>query len=282
MALKTVKLKSGHRMPVLGLGTWRLSGGLCELVVKKAIGMGYRHIDTAELYGNEVEIGRAIRGFDREEIFITSKAWRTNLAHDDIIRACEGSLEQLGTSYIDLYLIHWPNPAFPLSETLEAMGELVQRGMIRSAGVSNFNPKEMREAVRLSRVPVCVNQVEFHPYLYQPDILEACRKLGIVLTAYCPVARGHVMEDSVLAEIGNKYGKTPAQVSLRWLVQHGAVVIPKSTNDGHLRENMDIFDWHLSEGDMKKINSIDIRKRQVNPIFTSVPYFVAKAFNRLC
>jgi diketogulonate reductase-like aldo/keto reductase len=264
-------------MPVLGLGTWRMSGHECEETVKLALEMGYRHIDTAELYMNEVEIGRAIKGFGRSKLFIVSKVWMSNLHRKDLLDSCAKSLERLGTPYVDLYLLHWPNDSIPIKETMVAMGELVDHGMARSIGISNFDIRRTQEAIDVSPVPVSVNQVEFHPYLYQSELLGFCKKHGIVLTAYCPVARGGVLDDHTLAGIAEKYGKTPAQVSLRWLVQHGTTVIPKSTNPKHLKENMDVFDWRLSKGDMEKIDSISIEKRLVNPILTKVPFFASIA-----
>lgn len=270
---KSLRLKSGHPMPVLGLGTWMLSGKRCEEVVRKALELGYTHIDTAEFYDNEEEIGRAIDGFERSELFITSKVWRTNLRLKDTITACEKTLKRLGTSYVDLYLIHWPNDGIPIAETMKAMKELVDRGMVRSVGISNFDTGRTREAIEASEIPVNVNQVEFHPHLYQKELLEFCKKNGVILTAYCPLARGDVLSDRTITEIAGRCGKTPAQVSLKWLVQHGAVVIPKSSSVEHLRDNMGIFGWQLSEGDMRRIDSIGIHKRKVNPFFTRIPLF---------
>ena len=270
-------MKSGYPIPVLGIGTWRMTGKQCYESVRKALEIGYRHIDTAELYANEEEIGKAIRGFDRSELFITTKVWKTNYSRNEMIKACENSLKKLGTSYVDLYLLHWPNDNFSIEETMKNLAELADRGMVRSIGLSNFSAEETKEAMAVSSKPVCNNQIEFHPHLYQKDILELCEKEGIVLTAYCPVARGEVLTDETLMEISKKYNKTPAQVSLRWIVQHGAVVIPKSTKEDHLRENMDIFDWKLSQKDMKRIDEIKIFRRQVNPIFTNIPFFIVKA-----
>ncbi len=270
---KSLRLKSGHPMPVLGLGTWMLSGKRCEEIVRKALELGYTHIDTAEFYDNEEEIGRAIDGFERSELFITSKVWRTNLRLKDTITACEKTLKRLGTSYVDLYLIHWPNDGIPIAETMKAMKELADRGMVRSVGISNFDTGRTMEAIEASEIPVNVNQVEFHPHLYQKELLEFCKKNGVILTAYCPLARGDVLTDRTITEIAERCGKTPAQVSLKWLVQHGAVVIPKSSSAEHLRDNMGIFGWQLSEGDMRRIDSIGIHKRKVNPFFTRIPLF---------
>jgi diketogulonate reductase-like aldo/keto reductase len=273
MEAGNLKLKSGHGMPVLGLGTWNLTGKRCEEIVRKALELGYRHIDTAEIYGNEGEIGRAIEGFGRSSLFITSKVWLTELGRDRLLRSCAASLKRLGTDYLDLYLVHWPNDKVPLSETMGAMAELVERGMVRSVGVSNFDVSRCKAAAGASTVPVSVNQVEFHPHLYQKDLLGFCREEGIVLTAYSPLARGDVLGDTVIGEIAGRHGKTPAQVSLRWLLQHGTVAIPKSGSETHLIENMGIFGWKLGPDDMKRIDEIGVFRRQVNPVFTGVPFF---------
>ena len=271
--INTIMLKSGFRIPVLGMGTWRLADKVCEDSIKKALELGYRHIDTAELYANESDVGRAISGYEREELFITSKVWRTNLAHGDVIKACQGSLRRLGTSYLDLYLIHWPIKEVPIEETLGAMHELVEKGMVRSVGISNFNEREIKEAVLASKVPISVNQIEFHPYLYQASILEACGKMGIAMTAFCPLARGKIVTDDVVLAIAKERGKTAAQVGLRWIIQHGGVAIPKSTKEEHLRKNMDVFDWSLSEEEMERIDTIEKTERQVNPTFDDAPYY---------
>ena len=259
------KLRSNYSIPVLGLGTWQLLGKECEVVVKKALDIGYRHIDTAEIYENQEEIRRAIRDFPRSELFITSKVWRTNLRFKDVLKACESTLNELNTSYLDLYLIHWPNPAVPVEETLRAMKILHKEGKLRSIGVSNFDLSLLKEALEVEEVPICVNQVEFHPYLYQKELLEFCKKHDIVLVAYSPLARGRAIKDKTIRELAEKYGKNPAQISLRWILQKGAIPIPKASSEEHLRENIDIFDWKLSKKDEEKIDSMGIEKRIVDP-----------------
>ncbi|MBN2330908.1 MAG: aldo/keto reductase [Candidatus Aenigmarchaeota archaeon] len=273
MDKRSLKLRSGHSIPVLGLGTWRLTGALCEKIVRQAIELGYRHIDTAELYGNEHEIGRAIKGFDRSDLFLVSKVWASNLCRGDLLKACENSLKLLGTSYLDLYLIHWPSGSVPIGETMGAMAELVDNGMVRSTGVSNFDMEWCKKALDASRIPVSVNQVEFHPHLYQGDLLDFCKGSGIVLTAYSPLARTELLDDGVLKRIAEGHGKTPAQVSLRWLVQHGMAVIPKSSSVEHLKENIDIFGWKLKKKEMDDIDAIRVFKRQVNPVLHKIPFF---------
>jgi len=263
MKQPTLKLVSNHSIPILGLGTWELRGKQCEEAVKKALDLGYRHIDTAEMYGNQKEIGRAIKNFPRSELFITSNVWMTNLRHNSVLRACENTLKELDTSYLDLYLIHCPDPDVPVEETLKAMGVLSKEGKVKSIGVSNFNISRLKQALKVE-VPISVNQVEFHPYLYQKELLEFCKKNDIVIIAYSPLARRRIFDDKTLKGLAEKYEKSVAQISLRWLFQKGIVVIPKASSEQHLIENMDIFDWKLSNEDVKKIDSIEIKYRIVN------------------
>ena len=264
MKQPTVKLRSEHSIPILGLGTWELLGKKCEEVVKKALELGYRHIDTAEIYNNHREIGRAIKGFTRSELFITSKIWMSNLRFDDTLKDCESTLKELNTTYLDLYLIHCPNPDIPVEETFRAMKVLSEQGKGKSIGVSNFTIDRLKQALEVEKIPISVNQVEFHPYLYQKELLEFCKKNDIVLTAYCPLGRGRILKDGTIKELGEKHGKGPAQISLRWLIQKGIVVIPKASSEGHLIENMNIFDWELSSDDVNRIDSIGIKERILN------------------
>jgi diketogulonate reductase-like aldo/keto reductase len=257
--MEKFKLKDGNEIPVLGLGTWQLTGETCVKIVKKALELGYRHIDTAEIYGNQREIGEAIKGFPREELFITSKVWTNHLRYEDVIRACEQTLEDLKTDYVDLYLIHWPSEEVPVRETLEAMRELKRGGMIKSVGVSNFEVKHLKEALRVAKDLIVNNQIEFHPYLYPKEVLEFCQREGIVVTAYSPLARKKVLEDPIIREIAKKRGRTPAQVCLRWALQKKVVVIPKAGSVEHLRENLQVFDWELSDEDVEKIDSLNRR-----------------------
>ncbi len=267
MKIPSLKLRSGNQIPQLGLGTWMLTGDQCVKSVKKAIELGYNHIDTAQVYGNHKEVGKAISGTDRSELFITSKIWRSDLRYDDVFKACDRALKELGTEYLDLYLIHWPDKDIAMSETLSAMEELQNNGKIISTGVSNFTVLHLQEALSTG-MKISVNQVEFHPLLYQKELLDFCKRKGILLTAYCPLARGNLLKNKTLSSIGKIYGKTSAQVSLCWLVQKGIVVIPKASSEKHVLENMEIFDWELSEEDEKTIDNIDVFKRVVDPPFS--------------
>jgi diketogulonate reductase-like aldo/keto reductase len=271
--METLRMKSGHEIPVLGMGTWNASGDALEKSLRAALEMGYRHIDTADWYRNHSEIGNVIRDIDRSELFITTKVHRADLAYGNVLRVCEKALNELSTEYIDLYLLHWPNDDIPIAETMKAMKRLVDEGKVRSVGVSNFNIRRTTEAIEASEVPVSVNQVEFHAHLYQKELLEFCRKKGVIVTAYCPVGRGTVLSDPVIKKIAAKAGRTPAQVALRWLAQHGLAVIPKSMNESHIKENMDIFGWELSSTDMESIDNIGVCQRLVNPVFLATPFF---------
>ncbi len=250
------ELRNSCRMPALGLGTWLLKGAKCRQVVSSALKLGYRHIDTAEMYGNHHDIGEALKGFDRSEIFLTSKVSSLNLRHDDVIEACDRALAELGSGYIDLYLIHWPNPQIPLRETLAAFGELLKDGKIRSAGVSNFSTNLLKDALETAEFPLTVNQVEFHPQEYSRELLRLCKENGLILVAYSPLGRGQLLQDRMIREIAEERGRTSAQICLRWGLQKGAAVIPKASSETHLRENMDVFDWTLTEEDMRRLDSL--------------------------
>jgi diketogulonate reductase-like aldo/keto reductase len=252
-----LKMNDGNKIPVLGLGTWQLTGENCRNVVREALELNYRHIDTAEIYENQSGIGKGMKNFERSKIFLTSKVWMNHLRYEDVITACNRSLKELNTSYLDLYLIHWPNREVPLEETFEALKELVDDGKTKSVGVSNFAINLLKEALDVAEIPITVDQVEFHPYLYRKDLLEFCNKNRIVLTAYSPLGRGILFQDETIKEIADKHRKTPAQICLRWGLQKGVVVIPKSGSEKHLKENFAIFDWNISQDDMKRIDLLD-------------------------
>jgi len=262
-----VKLRDNNEIPAVGLGTWRLFGRECISVIRKAIDLGYTHFDTAEMYDNESDVGMAIHGCKRSELFITSKVWPNHLHYNDVITACESSLKKLGTDYLDLYLIHWPNNRVPMEETFEAMAELQKRELVKSIGVSNFTITHLEKALMDSSVNIVTNQVEFHPYLYQKELLEYCTSHNIVLTAWAPLARGEILKEPVLMLIAKTYGKTTAQVALRWLLRRGLIAIPKASKEKHLKENIALFDWSLTEDDISSIDNIHREKRLVGLSF---------------
>ncbi len=268
--MQTIKLISGYEIPVLGLGTWQLTGKKCKESVKKAIELGYRHIDTAWIYDNQEEVGEGIKesGIKREKLFVTSKVWTDNLKYNEVLKQCEETLNQLKLNYLDLYLIHWPNKNIPLEETFRAFKELTEKGKVKSIGISNFNIERVREAKEKSKIPISINQVEYHPYLNQETLLEECKKNKITLTAYSPLARGKIFDDPILIKIATETDKKPGQVALRWLIQKGIIVIPKASSETHLKENMEIFDFKLSKEQMEDIDDIQIRRRLVNPAFS--------------
>ena len=247
---------NGGQMPALGFGTWDLRGQEGTRAVQYALETGYRHIDTAEMYENEEAVGKGIvnAAVDREDIFLTTKVWHDHLEPDTLKRTLEGSLRRLGTDYVDLFLIHWPKPGESHEEPLTAMADLREADRVRHVGVSNFTVDQMREAQDVSPAPIFCNQVEYHPYLSQGPVLEHCQQNDILLTAYCPLARGDVFDDEVLQDIAGRHGKNPAQVALRWLLQQDNVAaIPRSGNEAHIRENFSIFDFELSEDEMERI-----------------------------
>jgi len=265
---KRLKLKSGYEMPVLGLGTWELTGEECVEIVRRAVDAGYEHIDTAEAYGNESEIGGALEGADREKLFITSKVASENLDKAGVLEACKGSLGRLRTDYLDLYLAHWPNDEISLAETVEGMRQLVEEGMVRSVGLSNFDVERIKKVLSIGGVQISNLQIEYHPFTRRTVLPEFCAREGITVTAYSPLARGRVFENATLMGIAEKHDKSAAQVSLRWLVQKGNIVIPKASSEEHLLGNMDIFDWELDEEDMESIDKIESQQRLVDTRYT--------------
>ncbi len=247
----------GEKVPSLGLGTYRLTGEDCVGAVSLALSMGYRHLDTAQMYGNEAEVGRGIgdSGVDRGEIFLTTKVWPSDFARDKVISKTRESLKKLHTEYVDLLLMHWPGDGVPLGETLGAMRELQEEGGVRHVGVSNFSPSLAQEASE--HVDVFCNQVEYHVYKSQDALLDQARKMDYLLVAYRPLSRGGVEDDATLKEIGEAHDKTAAQVALRWLVQQEKVAaIPKATGEEHLRANLDVFDFELSNEEMVRVSSL--------------------------
>lgn len=259
----TKKLKNGTSIPLIGLGTWLVEEKKCAEVVKKAIEIGYRHIDTALLYQNHHEIKNGIKGFQREELFITSKIDPRFLELKNVESDCDRCLKELGCDYLDLFLIHWPDRTKPLSKIVEKMLELKEKGKILNVGVSNFTINQLQDLLD-DGLEVGVNQVEFHPYLFQKKLLDFCNEKEIALTAYSPLARGKVDSNPVLQAIGKKYHKSPGQVALRWLLQHDLIAIPKASSEKHLKENIDVFDFNLLDEEMKKIDSLNQNLRLVS------------------
>ena len=267
MQYKTIQ---GVSVPEIGLGTYRLHGKQCENAVRTALDVGYRHIDTAQMYQNEMEVGEAIKNspVDREDVFLTTKLWLNNLEYEDVLRTTEESLDKLKTPYVDLLLIHWPSDQYNLQRTLEAMLLLRDQGKVSNVGVSNFTMKWLQEANEEVRAPIFCNQVEYHPFLGQFDLLDYAIEHDIMVTAYSPLAQGEVENNDELRQIAEKYNKSAAQIALRWLIEQEQVVaIPKASSKEHLQANIDIFDFELSDEDFDTIDEMDKSKRLISPDF---------------
>jgi diketogulonate reductase-like aldo/keto reductase len=257
MALsKTHTLPGGDELPALGLGTWTIDGEAVKESVRTALDAGYTHIDTAEGYRNEAEIGGAIADYDRDDVFLTSKVLAKNLDYDSLIESCEASLDRLGTDYLDLYLIHWPNPAISLRESLDAMGTLHEAGLVRNVGVSNFSAYQLSCAHHISDVPIAVNQIEFHPWFQRPDLVEYCRETDTVVEAAAPLARTEIFEDEVVRDLAEKHDVSPAQVVLKWAVERDVVALPRSSSPDHVRANADL-DFAMDESDLAALDERD-------------------------
>ena len=260
----------GLRMDRLGLGTFRLQGEACRAAVASALALGYRHIDTAEMYGNEVEIGTALAqsGVPRADLHVTSKVWWEHLSPDGIRRACEASLAALRLDHLDLYLIHWPAPGMDLPAALAAMVRLREEGLTRAIGVSNFPTALLRQAVEEVRAPIVCNQIEYHVLLDQSAVLTYARAKGLFVTAYCPLAQGGLAEHPTLAEIARKHGATPAQVALKWLLdQPGIAAIPKAGRHESQEANLAAWKVTLDDEDRALIAALPKTQRKVNPPF---------------
>jgi 2,5-diketo-D-gluconate reductase B len=245
-------LTGGGQMPVIGLGTWQLQGKACIEAVRDALDIGYRHIDTAAMYGNEAEIGEAIAaaGVGREELFLTTKIWTDHFRAADVVRSTDASLRKLRTEYVDLLLMHWPNEAVPLKETLGAMAKIAIEGKARAIGVSNFPGPLLEAAIAASPVPIACDQVKCHVGFGQGPLLKVARRRGVVVTAYSPLARGSLVRDANLRKIAEKHRVTPGQVALRWLIeQEGVAAIPKAASLKNLHENFALFEFSLDPED---------------------------------
>ena len=251
-------LKAGDaEIPAIGFGTSSL--GNCGEIVAQALALGYRHLDTAWKYGTERGVGEGMRaaGLQRDEIFLCTKVSDEYLHADAFARSVDESLERLGVDYVDLLLVHWPNAAIPLAETMGALAKAKRQGLTRHIGVANFNIALLDEAIRLCPEPIVNLQAEYHPYLDQAKLLAACRQRGIVFTAYCPLGRGRIVADPVLEAIAQRKGRSLAQIALRWLVQQGNVIpIPRSSNPGRMRENLAVFDFALTDDEMSEIAAL--------------------------
>jgi diketogulonate reductase-like aldo/keto reductase len=250
-------------MPVVGLGTWNIGGDTVEESVRAGLEAGYTHIDTAEGYQNEAEIGEVVASYDRDDLFLTSKVLSKNLGYESVIESCHASLDRLGTDYLDLYLIHWPNPAISLRETLHAMRYLHERGAVRNVGVSNFSAYLLSAAHRISEVPIAVNQIEYHPWFQRPDLVDYCRETDTLLEAAAPLARTEVFEDEVVQELAAEYDRSRAQIVLRWAIENDVVPLPKSSTPAHVRSNFELFDWELTTADRERL---DARERN-HPVY---------------
>lgn len=298
----TLPLNNGHKIPALGLGTWKSKSGEVKTAVEAAIDLGYRHIDCAFVYGNEKEIGEALKkkfdeGLDRKDIFITSKLWNTKHGAEDVRPALTQTLKDLQIDYLDLYLIHWPigwqrgDVTFPrdeagnlvysdihYNETWPELEKCVDDGLVRSIGLSNFNSKQITEVYNGARIKPAVLQVEAHPYLIQKELIAHCQNLNMIFTAYSPLGspdrpwakagEPSLLEDPKLIAIGKKYGKSPAQVCIKWQIQRGVSVVPKSVNPERIKQNSDLFDFELTSDDIKEVDSFNRPWRACLPKIT--------------
>ncbi len=262
MSILPAVRSNGVDIPAIGLGTWPLTGEACDTAVKAAIDAGYRHIDTAAKYGNETEVGQAVRtsGVPRDQIWLTTKVWHDDIAAGTLQASAEASLKKLGVSSVDLLLIHWPNAAIPVAESIAAMCDAKRRGLAKHIGISNFTTKLMREAAAVTTEPLVTNQVEYHPHLDQSKVIACAREVGMSITSYCPLGRGTVggvLGEPVVLAIAKAHAKTPAQVVLRWHIQQpGVIAVPKSGTPARIRDNIDLAGFSLSAAEMAQISSL--------------------------
>lgn len=259
----TVTLNNGVKMPVMGLGVFKVEdGNVVTQAVKDAIKNGYRSIDTASFYDNEAGVGLGIKesGIPREELFVTTKVWNGDHGYENTLNAFEISLEKLGLEYLDLYLIHWPVRG-KYTETWKALEKLYHDGKVRAIGVSNFNIHHLEDILNEGKVKPVINQVEYHPHLTQVELREFCVREGIQMEAWSPLKKGELLTDPVIQKLAEKHQKTPAQIILRWDIQNNVITIPKSIKEHRIVENADIFDFSLTEEDMQEINGLNINSR---------------------
>jgi len=257
-------------MPMLGLGTWQNTDPeQCRESVRTALESGYRHIDTAQAYDNEVDVGEGIAAadVDREDVFLATKVWTSNLSYEDVIHTARESLNRLGVDYLDLLYVHWPSGEYDPEDTLAAFGELYDDGLIERVGVSNFLPEQVREAKEVCDAPIFANQVEMHPLLPREDLQACAEREGANLVAYSPLARGEVFDVPEIREVSEKHDASAAQVSLAWLREKGVTAIPKATGEDHISDNLGSLSVDLDDEDVSTIDGIDRRERQVDPGF---------------
>jgi 2,5-diketo-D-gluconate reductase B len=259
---------NGARIPAIGLGTMTLKDDVCIEIVSAALRDGYRHLDTAQMYGNEREVGEGMRasGVKREDVFLTTKVWHNRLAAGELERSVDESLERLKLPQVDLLLIHWPNVGIPLKETLGALAKVKRAGLTKHIGVANFTVALIEEAARVTDEPLVTNQIEVHPFVDQTKVMAACRRHGLSVTAYCPIARGKVPGNPVIERTAKAHGKSAGQVALRWLIQQNVIPIPRTAKPERLKENLAAFDFALSPADMAEIDGLKRSDgRVVNP-----------------
>ncbi|SOC42794.1 aldo/keto reductase [Salinicoccus kekensis] len=259
----TYTLSNGVEIPVMGLGVYKnVDEGELATAVTSALEFGYRHIDTAKVYKNEKGVGEAIKnsGVPREDIFVTTKVWNTDQGYEKTLKAFDKSLEALDMDYIDLYLIHWPMPGTYV-DTWKALEKLYKDGKVRAIGVSNFNPHHLQDIFDECEIKPMLNQVEYHPHLAQPELKKFCESHGILLEAWSPLKRGRMFDEPLIVRLAEKYGKTPAQIILRWDVETGVSTIPKSVSRDRVRENGDIFDFELTPEEVSEITALDRHER---------------------
>ncbi len=264
-----ISLRGGYQMPALGFGTFQLEPDEAHESVLHALEIGYRHVDTADMYGNHEGVAKALAESNvrRQDIFLVTKIWRDRLRRDDLLADAERSLKELGTDYVDQLLIHWPNSDIPMDETFDAMDRLVRDGKVRTVGVSNFTIGHLEKAIEASPQPIVANQVELHPYLSQPDLRSFCNSRDIAVVAYRPILKGEVNDDDTLAAIADKHGRTAVQVTLRWMLQLGLVTIPRSSSADHIEQNFQALDFELDDEDMQKIDGLNRNDRRIVPDF---------------
>lgn len=263
--MKSITLKSGNEIPSLGFGTWKLKGDDAKNAVAYALKIGYRHIDAAEIYDNQIYIGAAIleSQIPREDIFITSKVFHDHLEPEQIVESCVNTLKDLQTNYLDLLLLHWPNKDIAIEDQLGALNSLKEKNLVKSIGVSNYNIRHLTEALD-AEIEFDVNQVEFHPSLNQIKLKQFCEENGIVITAYSPIAQGQDLVLPTVLEVAKKYKKTPSQTILNWIISQDMVTIPRSNKEDHIKDNFGALGWEMEKSDIERLNKLNTNNRLIN------------------